>query len=47
MLSKPLSLALVYALSILNFLILILPFLMSIAPFFDVGSNKIIFIHSL
>jgi len=47
MISKPISLALVYVLTICNFLILILPFLMAIVPFVDIGDNKIIFIKLL
>ena len=42
MLSKPLSLALVYVLTVANFLVLSLPFLMAIFPFMKVADEQII-----
>ena len=43
MFSKPLSLALVYVLTIFNFLILTLPFLIVAYPFMDIDGDRIIF----
>lgn len=43
MLSKPISLALVYILTIFNFLLLTLPFLLAIFPFMHIHGSNIVF----
>jgi Zn-dependent protease with chaperone function len=47
MFSKPISLALVYILTVFNFLVLILPFLIAVIPFVDIGSDDAVSINFL